>query len=272
MAKPKNIFDVEDLEKVEAATETKKEADTLDYGVTVSLPSCGQLDFPATVEIRDMMVYDEEVLATSSESGFITALNTMLENITNTSDFKSMCVHDRDFLMLQVWANNYGSTKTVEYTCGKCKNTHTLTLDLAKYDIKELDKRFTKGYFEFTPEKMDTPVKVYLPTVASEMAVSQYRKDNPDDKTSYEVLTMLSLVDYDSPLMPFAQKIKIGKENLLTKDINKIRRFTHTMSFGLPEEIQIKCPTCEAVEKRPFPFMPTDFFSTQVHDDIEEFL
>lgn len=238
----------------------------------VDLPSNGQLGYPKSVEYREILVKDEEVLASATSDTYARTLNKVLKSVLNDCEFyENMTVHDRDFALVWVWANNYSPTKHVSFVCPKCKNESVHVVDFTKQQTTDINPKF-KGYYEQYIKKLDTSVKVRLNTVADELIAEEYLAKNKTH--SYEHLLLVQSIDFGFAGIPLEQKLRTVSENVTGAEMNKIKQFHIQLRYGLDSEVEYVCKNseCGEVTKDAFPFHTADILHPTVQTDIEEFL
>lgn len=238
----------------------------------VDLPSCGRLGYPTTVEYREVLVKDEEVLASATSKTYARTLNGVLKSILNDCEFyEKLTVHDRDFLLVWIWANNYSPTKRVSFTCPKCKTTSDQTVDFSAQNITEINERF-KGHFDMPIKKIGSTVRVRLNTVADEIEAETYLAANPN--ANYENLLIALSIDLGFEGIPMDQRLKTIRENFSGAEMSKIKQFHIKMRYGIDPDVEYVCKNteCGEVTKDAFPFHTEDILFPTIQTDIEEFL
>ena len=254
--------------------ESKPEVDSISYGNTFKFPSAGIHGYDEEVEVRDMMVYDEEVLSSATSEDLSRALNKMLGQLTNIKDFGKISVHDRDVLMLYVYTNNYGPMKDLAYTCPHCGKRCEHSIDLTKVEYDLPDERF-KGHYSFKPKAIGTEITVRTPTVKDEIAAYDYAMKDKDNKLSVNRLILISSIDFNSPLMTLDAKISAVREKLTAAEFARlVSGFNEATRYGLPKTLDMSCvhEGCGKPYKIPFPFNISDIMSPAISVDPEEFL
>lgn len=272
MKPTQKMFQDEDVSAVE--DKIKEEDVVVDSSVTniVDLPSNGNLGYPSQINYREILVKDEEVLASATSQTYARTLNKVLKNITNDCEFyEKLTVHDRDFLLVWVWANNYSPTKRVTFECPACKTESEHVIDFTKQDSTELNPKF-KGYFEMPIKKLGTSVKVRLNTVADEMLAEEYLAKNPTAR--YEHLLLVLSIDFGYSNMPLAQRLQNVAENISGAEMIKIKQFHIKLRYGINPDVEYTCKNtdCGEVTKDAFPFHTEDILFPTISTDIEEFL
>ena len=252
---------------------TDEPKDELKNAMSVELPSKGKLGYPATIFYRDMVVKDEETLTSVTEDTYNKTLNGVLKSVLMDCEFyEELTVHDRDFLLVWIWANNYDSKKDIEIKCQSCGATETHTIDLTELPSSDIKDNIVE------PFEMDTKsgnkIYVRLIRVKDELFVEEYmRKLSAKDKNkhSMEFLTLASAIELGVK-MPFESKLKWLSENLTTKELAVVKNYHKYFAFGLDPEVEYKCSSCGEVTKAPIPFRASDIFFPVVSDDFEKWL
>ena len=229
----------------------------LKYSIA-SLPSNGQLGYPAEIEYRDILVRDEKELASSSEKTFQKTLNAVLKSLfKDPSFYDDLTIFDRDYLLLWVWANNYTTEKDIEATCPQCGHKNHYVIDLTKMDVKELEEGFTNPYpFELSSGEK---VSLRLLTVHDEDVARKYCTVNKNEE-EYNVMLALS-IDF-GVVMPLADKIKRIENTLTGKDMAFLRGFHAHFKYGIETVTKQECSNCNEVSSYPIPFSAEMFLPT----------
>lgn len=237
----------------------------------VELPSNGKLGYPATVEYRDLLVKDEETLATATAETYAKTLNGVIKDVIGKPDwYGKMSVHDRDFLLLWIWANNYDSVKTVEYDCGACGSHETKQIDLTEIESKDISDDVVNP-FEL---KLKNGNKVYvqLTTVDNELEVEDYqRRMGEKNKHTNEFLLLASTIDVGLSI-PFENKIKWISENMTAREMGIARSYHKHFAFGVNPTVEVECSSCGEVTNVELPFRAEDILYPTVSTDFTEFL
>ena len=266
--------DLESEEPVEEK-ETVKESDhstNLPSGANfIDLPSNGRLGYPAQVTYRDVLVKDESALATVTEATLNRTLNSTLKSILNDWEyFEQMSIHDRDYALMWIWANNYSPVKTAEITCPDGR-TEKVEVDLTDVEVTDVDPNIP---FPMKIPYADGEISVYPTTVGNEIEVESYigRLNEADKKeANYEQLLMISTIDLGANIS-LEQKVKWVRENLSGKVFGYVRKYHNYFKFGVKETIEHKCAGCEEVTEFALPFQITDILFPEPPDDFERLL
>lgn len=239
-----------------------------DHNVT-DLPSAGKFGYPEYVEYRDILVKDEEVLAGATAETYAKTLNAVLKAVMNECAFyEDMIIHDRDFMLLWIWANNYTAVKDVEITCGSCATKTKHKVDLTQLPFSEV-KENIKVPFAVPLKKTGGQILVRLNTVADELFAAEYTKKNKNAK--FEHVMMVRSIDVGIE-MPFDLKLKWIGENVSGREMGMIRKFHSHFAFGVDPVINHTCPACGEVTRGNIPFQTEDILFPTVSADFEELL
>lgn len=256
----------------EKKVESKESEVKLDYGMIVELPSGGKLGYPSSVTYRDMLVRDEEVLASATASTYTKVLNGVLKDVANGCEFfEQMSTHDRDFLLVWFWANNYSPIKKISVTCrnSECKKEHEHSIDLTKLKVDDIKENIKNP---FTLElKNGNSVQVRMVTVGDEIKSEEYKRLNPDSPHSIENLMMYASISVGISI-PFESKIEWIMNNITTKEMGIIKNYHRYFSFGVKKTVDCKCPSCGEVTTVALPFQAEDVLFPSVSTDFEEYL
>lgn len=255
--KPKMVEEVE----VEEAT-APLPANILD------LPSKGQFGYDASIQYRDMLAKDEEILASATADNYARTLNGVLKSILmDCSFFESLCVHDRDYALIWLWANNYETKKTLEIQCGSCSHEDKHTVDLTKLDVVDPKEGFT-GAFTL-PLKNCGEVTVRLNTVGDEINAEKHMIKDKNHR--YEYLMLVQSIDVGVPMMLDA-KIKWVGENITAREMAIIKEFHKHYAYGVKTRLEHKCSSCSEVTIFDLPFSVEDILRPSVQFDFEEYV
>lgn len=273
----KMMFADDDENKKEPSQQKKEKVDQEEPKVPsdvmniVDLPSKGQLGYPSSVDFREVLVRDEEILSTATNDTYARTLNRVLKSVLNDCEFyEKLCIFDRDFLLVWIWANNYNPTKTVTVTCPHCGTDSDHVVDFTKHEISDIHPKF-KGTYEMSLKNFEHPVKIRLNTVADEIATEEYLSKNKDAR--YDHVMVVSSIDFGVP-MPLHKKIQVAGDKITSAEFNKIKQFHIKLRYGIEPNVEYKCKNteCGKVSVRPFPFHTEDILFPTVSADIEEFL
>lgn len=267
----KSIYVEDNLDNSFDNVEEKEEQHLVGSGShnILQLPSNGAFGYPATVEYRDILVADEEILASSSAETYSRTLNAVVKSVLNNCPFyEKMTVADRDFAILWLWANNYTSKKQVEVTCSHCQHVDNHMIDLTKLPTIAIKDNF-KSNFEIPVKKTGGVVRVNLYTVGNEIEAEIVSQQNP--KIRFAHALMVSSIDIGFP-MPLETKIQWVANNMTGKEFGFVRRFHEYFSYGVSSVIEHKCTNCGGLTKGSIPFQTTDILYPSVSDDFERLL
>lgn len=235
----------------------------------VDLPSNGKFGYPAYAEYRDIMVRDEEVLAGATAETYAKTLNAVVKSVMNDCPFyESMSLHDRDFMLVWIWANNYSSTKDVEVTCAACETKSPHTVDMTKLPTTPI-KDSMKIPFVVPIKKTAGSVSIRLNTVADELIAAEIVRKNQSLK--FETVMLVLSIDLGIPVN-FDVKYKWVSENVSGREMGIIRNFHSHFAFGIDTTIEHKCPACGEVTRGLVPFQAEDILFPTVSTDFEKLL
>lgn len=273
--KPTQKMFVED-EETAPSKKTAKEPEIQESTNYVDLPSAGVLGYPSSITYRDLLVKDEETLSAATSSTLTRTLNSALKGVANNCEwFDKMSIHDRDFFMIYVWANNYSSSKYIDVTCRNpdCGHNEVLEVDFTKVPVDNIK--------EDIPVPIEIPygdegykIKVRPSTVGDEMIVEAYissLSEEEQKKASFERLLMVASIQVDMPLS-FDRKVKWVSENIPSKTLGYVRRYHQYFKFGIHDQVDHTCEKCKEVSKVDVPFQITDILFPELPDDFEKFL
>lgn len=242
----------------------------------VELPSKGRVGYPDKVEYRDILVRDEKILASATDTNYPIILNKILKSLLNDLPwFDEMTLHDRDYLLLWIWANNYTPNKEIQVNCRSCNHTNDITVDLTKLDVSDLSEDYTHPFMVKMSD--DSVVGVRLLTVADQEAAERYlktqeanKKLKDEDKFDFETILVSMTIDTGT-VTTIEQKLKWIQDNVKGKDMARIRYVHEHFKYGVKDIMDHTCTNCEEVFKFRIPFRP-DWLRPTVQDDFEEML
>lgn len=238
-------------QKVTSDNETASPSTVLD------LPSKGKFGYDSFVEYRDILARDEEVLASITPDTYVRVLNGVIKDVVkNPSWFEDMCIYDRDYLLIWLWANNYTPLKTVDVTCRHCKTVGKEHVNLTEIEVTDPDEKFT-GAIQFDLKKTGKPIKVRLNTVGDEIAVETFIAANESFKSKFEYLMMVRSIDVGMNV-PLDKKILWVGENVTAREMAIIKQFHKKFSYGVKTTLDHVCSECEGVTKFALPFSATE--------------
>lgn len=236
----------------------------------VDLPSNGKFGYPVYAEYRDIMVRDEEVLSSATDATYAKTLNSVLKSVMNDCPFyEDLTIHDRDFMLVWVWANNYSPTKTVEVTCNndECKHKTSHVIDLRQLPQKEIAENIKT--VQIPIKKTGGFVNVRLNTVRDELIASEaIRKDK---NLRYDTVMLALSIDVGINI-PLDVKLNWIKDNISGKEMALIRQYHNHFSYGIDASMEYKCEACGEVTRGAIPFQAEDILFPTVSTDFAEFL
>jgi hypothetical protein len=237
----------------------------------LELPSQGKCGYDSKVEYRDMLVQDEERLASTTPDMYATTLNSVIKSVLmDNKQFENFTVADRDYALVWIWANNYTPTKKVGITCAnqKCKHEFESVVDLTKLEVTYPKENFVRE-MKLPINKTKGHVTVRLNKVRDEIQVEEYMKKHPD--ASYDYLMLIASIDIGAPL-PFDKKVDWVRNNVSTVELGRVKQYHKYFAYGLPTIVEHTCPKCKEVTKSVIPFQGSDILFPQLSGDFEQFL
>ena len=235
----------------------------------VDLPSVGSLGYSERMKYRDVMVKDEKLLAVATADTYQEIMDKILYSLLeDPSDYEKLSIHDRDYLLIWIWANTYTTIKEYEVSCKHCGVTGNSVVDITKLNVENLSDDYIPD-FELPLSKTGEVVKLNLLTVADERKVVNYL-DGLDDEGDYINTLMTQSITFEKQ-MTLEQKLKYVAENVKGKEMGIIRAFHKHFKFGIDNKVKYKCSQCAGVTEYEFPFS-VDFFIPEVQRDFERLL
>ncbi|MDA3807333.1 MAG: hypothetical protein PF440_05385 [Thiomicrorhabdus sp.] len=236
---------------------------------TFDLPSNGAFGYPTSVEYRDILAKDEEILANATADTYARTLNGVIKSVMMDCPFyENLSIHDRDYALIWLWANNYESKKSIEIECEHCEHKATDVVDLTNLETIEPKEGFT-GAFEMTLKVTGKPIKVRLRTVGDENAVENFMLKNK--KHRFEYLMMIRAIDLGMDVA-LEQKIKWVGDNITGREMAIIKAFHEHYSYGIKTQLEHKCPACSGVTLYELPFQTEDILNPTVSVDFGEYV
>lgn len=239
----------------------------------VDLPSKGYLGYPSHVTYRDVLVKDESRLSATTRETLNRTLNSTLKGILNNwKHYDEMSIHDRDYALLWIWANNYSSKKKASATCEHCGHEEVKEVDLTKVKVDDINPDIPIPFV--IPLGEGTSIKTRPPTTGDEVMVEKHIASLPDEEkeaADYENLLMIATIDVELP-MPFKRKVEWVGENVPGRVLGYVRKYQQYFKFGVHETVEHKCLKCEGVTQIQVPFQITDIIYPEPPDDFERLL
>lgn len=238
----------------------------------LDLPSNGKLWYGKSVEYRDIMVGDEEILSLASAGTYARTLNSVIKGILNDCEFyEDMTIYDRDFALVWLWANNYNPIKEVNIKCRNqsCGVTETHKVDLTQVEVTDIKENIPVPFTLKLKNSKMAEVNIRLNTVQDEINVEAYINDNP--KSNFAMLMLVSSIDIGFD-MTLAKKLEWVRTNVTSTELGVIRNFHKYFKFGVNDIIEHTCSQCKEVTKGALPFQAEDILYPTVSTDFEELL
>jgi len=277
--KPTQAMFVDDVESNEEdLVVEQQEKQTPPKANVIELPSNGAFGYPREVEYREMMVKDEEILSMATGENYSKVLNGVLKSVLNDCPFyENITTHDRDFLLIWIWANNYESKKHLTVTCENtndmgdvCGHVNNVTVDLTKLDISNPREKFT-GAIEVTLKKTGKPIKIRLNTVRDELDTEAFLSSEAGKNQKYDHLMNVASLDLgiDTSL---ENKLKWVRDNVSAKEMALVRKFHKSLAYGVKTMLSHTCEKCGGETHYVLPFQVSDVLYPDLSIDIEEYL
>jgi hypothetical protein len=234
----------------------------------LTLPSLGKLGYPKEVTYRDILVKDEEVLSMATEETYAKVLNRVLKSILNDPPFyEKMSIHDRDYAMIWLWANNYDPIKKMKVTCGHCENVDTHNFDLRTVEVEDIKEDFVDSLE--IPLKNGGRVAVRLPTVEDELSAEEYTRKNKNHSYQYVLLAHTIKIP---KVMKFSEKLEWIGDNMTAQEIGYVKNYHKYFKFGVNSLAEYKCTACGEVTQDFIPFQAEDILMPTTTGDFRKFL
>ena len=229
--------------------------------MVAELPSAGRAGYPAKVYYRNLIGRDEKMIASASAKNFKTVVEDVLKGLLrDKTAFEKLTVHDRDFLLIWVWANCYSTTRSVRIECEHCSHSDSFDVDLTKVPVKNLDERYVTP-FSFTLTTGEK-VTMRLATVGDERKAAIFVQNNP---TYEQDMVELAMSVTFSKVMNIKDKIAYMEE-LSARDNAYLRTFHEFFAYGLARTLEHTCTSCGEVTHYGLPFHTRDFLPTVSRD------
>ena len=244
----------------------------------LDLPSNGKLNYPATVEFRDMVYGDEKSLSGTDESNYTKTINHVMKSVMNDVEwYDDMTITDRDYFFLMMFASNYSSNVDLDLSCKSCGHEFKTSVDLTELDVMELSDNYVEPFK--IPLKSGYTAYVRLPRVKDELKVqglmNRLNKEGEQFDNNDAIMgltTELEMEDGNKLTLPIDQKIKWMFNNLSIKDVNNIRKFYNYFNYGVEQTTYITCPSCGEENLYTVPFRLDHIIEKALSDDFEGML
>lgn len=234
----------------------------------LDLPSKGMLGYPSQVSFRDILVEDEEILSTATQDTYSKTLNRVIKSLLLDPEwFEQMSIHDRDYVLIWLWANNYNPIKELEVTCQSCGNKDTHKFDLRKVDVTEIKDNFVNNME--IPLADGTKVYVRPTTVRDEIFAEEYCAKN--EGASYQTILLACSIDVGK-VMRFEEKLQWIRKKIKAKEYGYIKNYHSYFKFGVDSTSNFPCSACGEVTRDFIPFQAEDILMPSVPDDFEQLL
>ena len=200
---------------------------------TLNLPSRGEC-YPSkkgTVEIRQMTVSDEDMFTVDVVDDSFSAVDLLIDRCLKTLDLSAsnMCAADREFVMLWLRINAYGS----EYEYIDSKSGETKTFDLSTIKYIETDERGDEnGYFTINYGKDCVKVKFLTHYEDNEMYIRMklaYGNSRGDEKAVLKAMLMPCIVSINDETSD-----NYKEEWFDSKDVEEIKDFSAMLYKIMP--------------------------------------
>lgn len=238
----------------------------------LDLPSNGKLWYDKTIEYREIMVGDEEILTSATANTYARTLNAVIKGVLNDYDkYEELTVYDRDYIIVWLWANNYDPVKDITIKCGnpKCAEVSDHKVNLTKLEITDVKDNIVSPFPVKLSRSSMKEIQIRLNTVQDELNVEAYMEANP--KSNFSMLMLVSSIDIGFD-MSLEKKLEWVRDNVTSNELGLIRNYHKYFKFGVNEMIDYKCPKCKEVTTGPLPFQAEDILYPTVSTDFEELL
>ncbi len=241
-------------------SQLRANADSCVRGMQVSLPG-GLLtgdELERSVAFHTFTGFIEQKLLQSSESrsnqpGYVTeVLSTAIERIGERQPDReavaSLCVADRQFLMIQLSRLLEGDQQWLSHICKYCSSEFDVPIDRSALPVKEAGSTFPKACVQLH-EKI---LELRVPT-----GLSQERIAELDDKNAMYALLSSCLISVDGEV---AEEDYI--KGLADSDIALIEDALEQASPEVATSVTVNCPECQHEQAMPFDAYVTSEAST----------
>lgn len=236
----------------------------------LELPSNGKHGYPAEVEYRDILLGDEEVLAGATPETYARTLNNVIRGILNDCPFfDQLTVFDRDYILVWLWANNYGIKKDLNVTCPHCGNKDDMTVDMTRLPVSDVKDNLPVPFTLPLKNATVTEVDLYLMTVGNELEVEKYLNEHP--KADFEIVSIVSTMDVGMKV-PLKQKMAWARENIDAREMATAKDFHRYFRYGVDDTVEHTCSECQEVTPVRVPFQTEDVLRPAARSDFEDLL
>lgn len=242
-------------------------------GNIIDLPSKGKLGYPSQVEYRDILVSDEETIKMATEDKYIRTMNNVIKRICNNPPFfDDLTIHDRDYIMVFVWGNNYNPVKKLEITCRHCENKDVANVNILKQDIQNISENFVSTFSYPIKSANGKKASTRLTTVRDENMAEKFMAET-DGKYLFDTVIFSLITDVPSEKhLSLEEKIHWIQENMSSREAAMLKQYNTYFNYGVDMTYNHTCSKCEGVTTGEIPFRFEDFIAVDVSDDFEKFL
>jgi hypothetical protein len=212
---------------------------------------------PLTGFIEQQLLYSSE--NRSNPSDYVTgvlhvAIDRVGERQPDIEDIASLCVADRQYLMIQLSRLLEGDQVWRNYKCKNCSLGFDIPIDRSVLPVKEASSTFPKAYVQLHGKELELQV----PTGLSQKLISEL-----DDEDAICVLVSNCLISVDGE----PQKENFARE-LADEEIALIESALEQASPEVAVSVATACPECS--QEQVVPFNPNsileDGYSTLYHE------
>lgn len=207
------------------------------------------------IEQQLLDLYEKQV----NPSNYVTevlqvAIDRIGERQPYKEDIDSLCVADRQFLMIQLSRLMEGDQVWKTHKCEKCSSVFDISIDRSQLPIKEAGSTFPQAHVNLNGKEL----KLQVPTGTSQKLVSDL-----SDGEAIRVLLSSCLISVDGN-----KQQEDFVKNFQDDDISLIENVLEQVSPEVAVTVLIECPEC--CQEQDVPFDPysvlEDGYSTLYHE------
>lgn len=243
----------------------------------IELPSRGILyDTPdlkkGKLHCRPWIATDEKLIDKFNRGNFYDILKRLVQNtVEEKIKIEDLTAGDFFYILNMIRSISYGSVYIIKRHCPTCDANISVPIDLYKYPVDYIEDG-KKEPFEMVLPKSGIILKYRLPRLkdiieATEKSGFEARRFgtsiSPDSYKFVKCIEEMTLPNKDNTILTqtedFATMLHKVWPNLHTIDVLKFRNELDKHDHGIINNIEVKCPECEAQFEQA-PMLSYEFF------------
>lgn len=221
---------------------------------------------------RPWVSSDEKLIDKFNRGNFYDILKRLVQNVLEEKiNVEDLTSGDFFYLLNMIRSISYGSTYMIKKTCPVCESNIVVPVDLYSYPVKfiESDK---KEPFEVTLPKSGITIKYRLPRMRDIIEATEKSQFDskrfgtsisPDSFRLIKCINEMILPNKDNTILTqdedFATMLHKVWPNIQSIDILKFRSAIDEHEHGVVDNVEVKCPECEAKFEQA-PLLTYEFF------------